>query len=293
MAYVNQNLHMVRSNLNPAAKAFEYKSSSNKKVANVQPNLRDLSLNPLAKVFVYKFAEEGASAACPANYNNRGQRGKDGDKESLLVYYQPAPHIYPIINGHIVKLIDSQTGAPLVGTGDNASTPLLVYPQDSDFQYDENAQMLQQYAFETIPYMPPPYIPTHPYVVPGPQQQQKQQPQPQPQKKKPQKPPPPKCPACRRAPNYRKKNKNAYNQLEKEMTLAFQNNSRGPSVYQALLKLIADIKRPISYTEILDALAERLQRTDIEMKRVVPAALHQAILMGYLRKVDNQNEKPE
>lgn len=49
-----------------------------------------------------------------------------------------------------------------------------------------------------------------------------------------------------------------------------------------------ELRRPVSYPEIINTLAGRLQRPAVELKRHIPHTLHAAVIHGYLSKEGNR-----
>ncbi|XP_034670802.1 uncharacterized protein LOC117903099 [Drosophila subobscura] len=61
-----------------------------------------------------------------------------------------------------------------------------------------------------------------------------------------------------------------------------------PDLFRAVLALVRDSKRSVSYPEIINTLVVRLQRPEVELKRHVPHALQLAVHKGYLSKQSNR-----
>lgn len=61
-----------------------------------------------------------------------------------------------------------------------------------------------------------------------------------------------------------------------------------PDLFTAVLSLIKEQSRSVSYPEIINTLALRLQRPEVELKRHVPHTLHAAVNNGYLKKDGNR-----
>ncbi|XP_030381802.1 uncharacterized protein LOC115629471 [Scaptodrosophila lebanonensis] len=61
-----------------------------------------------------------------------------------------------------------------------------------------------------------------------------------------------------------------------------------PDLFHAVLGLMRELNRSVSYPEIINTLALRLQRPEVELKRHVPHTLHAAVNNGYLRKDGNR-----
>ncbi|KAH8266983.1 hypothetical protein KR018_008643 [Drosophila ironensis] len=61
-----------------------------------------------------------------------------------------------------------------------------------------------------------------------------------------------------------------------------------PDLFNAVIALMRDLRRSVSYPEIISMLATRLQRPEVELKRHVPHTLHAAVNNGYLRKDGNR-----
>ncbi|SPP89160.1 uncharacterized protein LOC117590715 [Drosophila guanche] len=61
-----------------------------------------------------------------------------------------------------------------------------------------------------------------------------------------------------------------------------------PDLFRAVLALVRDSKRSVSYPEIINTLMMRLQRPELELKRHVPHALQLAVQKGYLSKQSNR-----
>ncbi|KAH8260799.1 hypothetical protein KR026_008614 [Drosophila bipectinata] len=61
-----------------------------------------------------------------------------------------------------------------------------------------------------------------------------------------------------------------------------------PDLFHAVIALMRDQSRSVSYPEIINALSVRLQRPEVELKRHVPHTLHAAVNNGYLRKDGNR-----
>ncbi|XP_068154567.1 uncharacterized protein [Drosophila tropicalis] len=61
-----------------------------------------------------------------------------------------------------------------------------------------------------------------------------------------------------------------------------------PDLFNAVLGLMRELNRSVSYPEIISTLSVRLQRTEADLKRHVPHTLHSAVTNGYLRKDGNR-----
>ncbi|EDW86336.2 uncharacterized protein Dwil_GK17544 [Drosophila willistoni] len=61
-----------------------------------------------------------------------------------------------------------------------------------------------------------------------------------------------------------------------------------PDLFNAVLGLMRELNRSVSYPEIISTLSIRLQRTEADLKRHVPHTLHSAVTNGYLRKDGNR-----
>ncbi|KAH8367936.1 hypothetical protein KR084_004557 [Drosophila pseudotakahashii] len=62
-----------------------------------------------------------------------------------------------------------------------------------------------------------------------------------------------------------------------------------PDLFTAVLSLMRELGRSsVSYPEIINTLAVRLQRPEVELKRHVPHTLHSAVNNGYLKKEGNR-----
>ncbi|XP_032594814.1 uncharacterized protein LOC6565745 [Drosophila grimshawi] len=59
-----------------------------------------------------------------------------------------------------------------------------------------------------------------------------------------------------------------------------------PNLFSNILNVIAESDRPLTQQEIVEAVAERLNRCDEELKRQITVNLHDAIIYGYLRMKD-------
>ncbi|XP_017045903.1 uncharacterized protein LOC108091291 [Drosophila ficusphila] len=56
-----------------------------------------------------------------------------------------------------------------------------------------------------------------------------------------------------------------------------------PNLFSSILQVIADADHPLTEPEIMEALADRLDRSDEELKRQIIVSLHDALIYGYLR----------
>jgi len=56
-----------------------------------------------------------------------------------------------------------------------------------------------------------------------------------------------------------------------------------PNLFNSILNVIAESERPLTQHEIVEAVSERLERSDEELKRQVTVNLHDAIIYGYLK----------
>lgn len=56
-----------------------------------------------------------------------------------------------------------------------------------------------------------------------------------------------------------------------------------PNLFTNILKVIASSDRPLTQHEIVEAVAERLERSDEELKRQITVNLHDALIYGYLK----------
>ncbi|KAH8396266.1 hypothetical protein KR222_007023, partial [Zaprionus bogoriensis] len=56
-----------------------------------------------------------------------------------------------------------------------------------------------------------------------------------------------------------------------------------PNLFTNILKVIAESDRPLTQHEIVEAVSERLERSDEELKRQITVNLHDALIYGYLR----------
>ncbi|XP_043659410.1 uncharacterized protein LOC122624046 isoform X2 [Drosophila teissieri] len=61
-----------------------------------------------------------------------------------------------------------------------------------------------------------------------------------------------------------------------------------PDLFNAVITLVRELSRSVSYPEIINSLAQRLQRPAVELKRHVPHTLHAAVNNGYLKKEGNR-----
>ncbi|KAI8036177.1 uncharacterized protein LOC128260362 [Drosophila gunungcola] len=61
-----------------------------------------------------------------------------------------------------------------------------------------------------------------------------------------------------------------------------------PDLFRAVLSLMRELLRSVSYPEIINTLAVRLQRPEVELKRHLPHTLHTAVINGYLKKDGNR-----
>ncbi|XP_017064553.1 uncharacterized protein LOC108103535 [Drosophila eugracilis] len=61
-----------------------------------------------------------------------------------------------------------------------------------------------------------------------------------------------------------------------------------PDLFIAVISLIRELSRSVSYPEIINTLAIRLQRPEVELKRHVPHTLHSAVNNGFLKKEGNR-----
>ncbi|SPP89159.1 uncharacterized protein LOC117590692 [Drosophila guanche] len=60
-----------------------------------------------------------------------------------------------------------------------------------------------------------------------------------------------------------------------------------PQLFSNILRVIADADRPLTQQEIVEGVAERLDRCDEELKRQITVALNDALIYGYLRIKDH------
>ncbi|XP_034487987.1 uncharacterized protein LOC117792106 [Drosophila innubila] len=56
-----------------------------------------------------------------------------------------------------------------------------------------------------------------------------------------------------------------------------------PNLFSSILNVIAESDRPLTQHEIVEAVSERLERSDEELKRQITVNLHDAIIYGYLK----------
>ncbi|XP_016946166.1 uncharacterized protein LOC108021883 [Drosophila biarmipes] len=56
-----------------------------------------------------------------------------------------------------------------------------------------------------------------------------------------------------------------------------------PNLFSNILQVIADADHPLTEPEIIEAVADRLDRSDEELKRQITVSLHDALIYGYLR----------
>ncbi|BFG00351.1 uncharacterized protein DMAD_00375 [Drosophila madeirensis] len=56
-----------------------------------------------------------------------------------------------------------------------------------------------------------------------------------------------------------------------------------PQLFSNILRVIADADRPLTQQEIVEGVAERLERCDEELKRQITVGLNDALIYGYLR----------
>ncbi|KAH8279538.1 hypothetical protein KR044_011918 [Drosophila immigrans] len=56
-----------------------------------------------------------------------------------------------------------------------------------------------------------------------------------------------------------------------------------PNLFTNILNVIAESDRPLTQHEIVEAVSERLERSDEELKRQITVNLHDAIIYGYLK----------
>ncbi|XP_034111167.1 uncharacterized protein LOC132796258 [Drosophila nasuta] len=56
-----------------------------------------------------------------------------------------------------------------------------------------------------------------------------------------------------------------------------------PHLFTNILNVIAESDRPLTQHEIVEAVSERLERSDEELKRQITVNLHDAIIYGYLK----------
>ncbi|XP_017157164.1 uncharacterized protein LOC108165601 [Drosophila miranda] len=56
-----------------------------------------------------------------------------------------------------------------------------------------------------------------------------------------------------------------------------------PHLFSNILQVVAEADRPLTQPEIVEALVERLDRSDEELKRQITVSLHDALINGYLR----------
>ncbi|XP_017045895.1 LOW QUALITY PROTEIN: uncharacterized protein LOC108091285 [Drosophila ficusphila] len=61
-----------------------------------------------------------------------------------------------------------------------------------------------------------------------------------------------------------------------------------PDLLSAVLELVKELSRSVSYPEIINVLALRLRRPEVELKRHMPHILHDAVINGYLKKEGNR-----
>eukprot|EP00099_Drosophila_melanogaster_P016434 NP_572158.1 uncharacterized protein Dmel_CG15572 [Drosophila melanogaster] len=61
-----------------------------------------------------------------------------------------------------------------------------------------------------------------------------------------------------------------------------------PDLFSAVMSLVTELKRSVSYPEIISCLSKRLHRAEVELKRHVPHTLHAAVNNGYLKKEGNR-----
>ncbi|XP_017133316.1 uncharacterized protein LOC108149914 [Drosophila elegans] len=61
-----------------------------------------------------------------------------------------------------------------------------------------------------------------------------------------------------------------------------------PDLFRAVISLMRELMRSVSYPEIINTLAVRLQRPEVELKRHLPHTLHTAVINGYLKKDGNR-----
>ncbi|EDW53188.1 GM12337 [Drosophila sechellia] len=61
-----------------------------------------------------------------------------------------------------------------------------------------------------------------------------------------------------------------------------------PDLFSAVMSLVTELKRSVSYPEIIGCLSKRLHREQVELKRHVPHTLHAAVNNGYLKKEGNR-----
>ncbi|KAI8036182.1 uncharacterized protein LOC128260366 [Drosophila gunungcola] len=56
-----------------------------------------------------------------------------------------------------------------------------------------------------------------------------------------------------------------------------------PNLFSNILQVIADADHPLTEPEIVEAVSDRLDRSDEELKRQITVSLHDALIYGYLR----------
>ncbi|XP_030381867.1 uncharacterized protein LOC115629531 [Scaptodrosophila lebanonensis] len=56
-----------------------------------------------------------------------------------------------------------------------------------------------------------------------------------------------------------------------------------PNLFSNILKVIAESDRPLTQHEIVEAVSQRMERSDEELKRQITVNLHDALITGYLR----------
>ncbi|KMZ08141.1 uncharacterized protein Dsimw501_GD28773 [Drosophila simulans] len=56
-----------------------------------------------------------------------------------------------------------------------------------------------------------------------------------------------------------------------------------PNLFSNILQVIADADHPLTEPEIMEAVADRLDPFDEELKRQITVSLHDALIYGYLR----------
>ncbi|XP_064538933.1 uncharacterized protein LOC135428765 [Drosophila montana] len=59
-----------------------------------------------------------------------------------------------------------------------------------------------------------------------------------------------------------------------------------PNLFSSILNVVAESDRPLTQHEIVEAVSERLDRSDEELKRQITVNLHDALIYGYLRVRD-------
>ncbi|XP_017133318.1 uncharacterized protein LOC108149916 isoform X1 [Drosophila elegans] len=56
-----------------------------------------------------------------------------------------------------------------------------------------------------------------------------------------------------------------------------------PNLFSNILQVIAEADHPLTEPEIVEAVSDRLDRSDEELKRQITVSLHDALIYGYLR----------